>query len=113
MGVLPLGTGNDLSRVLGWGAKFDDESQLSVVMEQLEHAQIKMLDRCVRHDHRYSMYLVFVYKQCLPDETREGRTPTATTVLWLSGFYLGLWVSQDQKGKIWKVKPIWIYWSKK
>jgi len=31
--------------VLGWGAKFDDESQLPVIMEQLEHAQIKMLDR--------------------------------------------------------------------
>jgi len=30
---------------MGWGAKFDDESQLSTVMDQLEHSQIKMLDR--------------------------------------------------------------------
>ena len=45
MGVLPLGTGNDLSRVLGWGASFDDDTQLPAVLDRTEHAQIKMLDR--------------------------------------------------------------------
>jgi len=45
IGVLPLGTGNDLARVLGWGAAFDDDTQLPMVLERLEHAQIKMLDR--------------------------------------------------------------------
>lgn len=47
IGVLPLGTGNDLSRVLGWGSSFDDETQLPGLLERMEHAQIKMLDRSV------------------------------------------------------------------
>ncbi|XP_042314364.1 diacylglycerol kinase eta [Sceloporus undulatus] len=45
LGVLPLGTGNDLARVLGWGGSCDDDTQLPQILEKLERASTKMLDR--------------------------------------------------------------------
>ncbi|XP_063282041.1 diacylglycerol kinase eta isoform X3 [Pelobates fuscus] len=45
LGVLPLGTGNDLARVLGWGCACDDDTQLPQILEKLERASTKMLDR--------------------------------------------------------------------
>ncbi|CAB4017296.1 diacylglycerol kinase delta-like, partial [Paramuricea clavata] len=43
--VLPLGTGNDLSRVLRWGASFYDTNALPYLLKSLEGAKTEMLDR--------------------------------------------------------------------
>lgn len=46
VGILPLGTGNDLSRVLGWGECFScDESSLEEIMRKITTAQPVTIDR--------------------------------------------------------------------
>lgn len=46
LGVLPLGTGNDIARVLGWGPSFDDdEDALSDFIDSVEKSKVKLLDR--------------------------------------------------------------------
>lgn len=47
LGVMPLGTGNDLARVLGWGASYSspDLRSLSDYIDQVEKAKVTGLDR--------------------------------------------------------------------
>ncbi|CAF1141214.1 unnamed protein product [Adineta steineri] len=44
VGICPLGTGNDLSRVLGWGGQYDPK-HLCHTLVQIPHAQPTVLDR--------------------------------------------------------------------
>lgn len=45
VGILPLGTGNDLSKILGWGQSFSCESSLRHLMRKVLAAQMVSLDR--------------------------------------------------------------------
>lgn len=43
--ILPLGTGNDLSQVLGWGETFSGEVEVSEILDKINRARVVELDR--------------------------------------------------------------------
>ena len=43
--ILPLGTGNDLSRVLGWGEGYTGDVDVKHILELLDKAHVVKLDR--------------------------------------------------------------------
>lgn len=47
LGILPLGTGNDLSKALGWGASFTASDPLDRVLYNMMKARKVMLDRWI------------------------------------------------------------------
>ena len=46
--MLPLGTGNDLSRVLGWGEGQTGDVDVDEFLRDMKQARVVKLDRCVK-----------------------------------------------------------------
>lgn len=78
--IIPLGTGNDLSRVLNWGRGFsvDGQGGLTTVLHDISYAAVTMLDR---------------WEVKLAEENSEGKTYKVKTKSMMN--YLGTSLKQQ------------------
>ena len=61
MCILPLGTGNDLSRVLGSGEGYTGDVDVAEILAQMRTARVTKLDRwvCIRCPKGYKFVCVY------------------------------------------------------